>query len=105
MYPERLRAWASAVLALILVACGPVTSSPTSAPSASEPPRVADSMRVGVHIPDDLALGIAFGLTPTDLPLHSLHPNGSLWDPVIRRFVYSGVYRLDDTLSPVPDLA
>jgi ABC-type transport system substrate-binding protein len=66
---------------------------------------MADSMNVGVHIPADFALGNAFGRIPTDLPLHSLHPNGSLWDPVVRRFVYSGVYRLDDALAPVPDLA
>lgn len=66
---------------------------------------MADSMMVGVHLPAERALGDAFGRTPTDLPLHSLHPNGSLWDGVVRRFVYSGVYRLDDSLAPVPDLA
>lgn len=105
MDPGRLRASAPAVLALILAACGAVAPDPTSVPSASEPPQMAETLRVGVHIPDDFALGIAFGRTPTDLPLHSLQPNGSLWDPVVRRFVYSGVYRLDDALSPVPDLA
>jgi len=62
-------------------------------------------MNVGVHLPAIAALGIAFQRIPTDLPLHSLHPNGSLWDGVVRRFVYSGVYRWDDSLSPVPDLA
>ena len=62
-------------------------------------------MNVGVHLPASAALGFAFQVTPTDLPLHSLHPNGSLWDGVVRRFVYSGLYRYDDTLSQVPDLA
>ena len=62
-------------------------------------------MVVGVHLPVEQALGDAFGRIATDLPLHSLHPNGSLWDGVVRRFVYSGVYRLDESLSPVPDLA
>jgi len=62
-------------------------------------------MVVGVHIPVEQALGDAFGLTPSDLPLFSHHPNGSLWDGVVRRFAYSGVYRLDETQSPVPDLA
>ena len=62
-------------------------------------------MNVGVHLPAPAALGIAFQRIPTDLPLHSLHPNGSLWDGVVRRFVYSGVYRWDDSLSAVPDLA
>ena len=62
-------------------------------------------MVVGVHLPAEHALGLAFGLTPSDLPLFSLPPNGSLWDPIVGRFVYSGVYRLDETQSPVPDLA
>ncbi len=62
-------------------------------------------MVVGVHIPAEHALGEAFGLTASDLPLHSLHPNGSMWDPVVGRFVYSGIYRWDDTQAPVPDLA
>ena len=66
---------------------------------------MAATMSVGVHLPVERARGDAFGLTPTDLPLHSLHPNGSLWDGVIRRFVYSGVYRYDASLAPVPDLA
>ena len=105
MHPGRLRASVPAVLALILAACGAMAPNPTPLPSDSEPTQMAETLRVGVHIPDGAALGIFFGRTPTDLPLHSLQPNGSLWDPVIRRFVYSGVYRLDDTLSPVPDLA
>ena len=94
------------VLALVVVACGPAQPDPTSAAIRLGPqPQMADSMNVGVHLPAPAALGIAFQRIPTDLPLHSLHPNGSLWDGVVRRFVYSGVYRFDDTLSPVPDLA
>ena len=105
MTTQRLRALVSAALTVSLVACGSVSPEPTSSPGGSEPPPTAATMVVGVHIPVEQALGKAFDRTPTDLPLYSLHPNGSLWDPVIRRFVYSGVYRLDDTLSPVPDLA
>jgi len=62
-------------------------------------------MIVGVHVPDEQALGSAFSLIPSDLPFYSLHPNGSLWDGVVGQFVYSGVYRSDETQSPVPDLA
>ncbi len=61
-------------------------------------------MIVGVHLPVEAALGDI--VAPSiDLPLYSLHPNGSIWDDVVKRFVYSGVYRLDDAQSPVPDLA
>jgi len=40
----------------------------------------------GEHLPVEQALGFAFGLTPSDLPLFSLHPNGSLWHGVVGRF-------------------
>lgn len=93
-------------LALILVACGPVEQpEPTPSSPISAPPRATETLIVGVHLPAAQALGNAFGLTPSDLPLYSLHPNGSLWDSVVRTFVYSGVYRVDETQSPVPDLA
>ena len=106
MSPGPLRVPASAALALIVVACGSVDQpEPTASPATSAPPRKTDTMIVGVHVPDEQALGSAFGLTPSDLPLYSLHPNGSLWDGVVGQFVYSGVYRLDETQSPVPDLA
>jgi hypothetical protein len=60
-------------------------------------------MVVDVHIPVEQALGEDFGLTPSDLPLYSLHPNGSLWDGVVKRFVYSGIYldELSITVAPV----
>jgi ABC-type transport system substrate-binding protein len=106
MHPERLRALVSAALALMVVACGPVQSpEPSRSATVSSQPQAAETMVVGVHIPADRSLGHDFGLTATDLPLYSLHPNGSLWDPVVGRFVYSGVYRLDEAQSPVPDLA
>ena len=62
-------------------------------------------MIVGVHLPVAQSLGVCCGLTPNDLPFYSLPPNGSMWDDVVGRFVYSGIYRLDGTQSPVPDLA
>jgi ABC-type transport system substrate-binding protein len=104
MRPERLRAAVSTGFVLIMMACGSAQPELTSPPE-SVPPEIAETMIVGVHIPPSQALGSDFGITPTDLPLHSLHPNGSLWDSVVRRFVYSGVYRLDATQSAVPDLA
>lgn len=99
------RGLASGGLALIVAACASLAPDPTSVPSDSEPPSAEATMIVGVHIPDEAVLGHAFGLTATDLPLYSLHPNGSLWDAGVKRFVYSGVYRLDQSQSPVPDLA
>lgn len=96
---------AATALAVIVAACSS-TESPDPTPSpVSEPPPTAETLVVGVHLPDEQALGSAFGLIPSDLPLYSLHPNGSLWDGVVGQFVYSGVYRLDATQSPVPDLA
>jgi len=106
MSPRPFRAPALLALALAVGACSPVERpEPTRSPPVSEPPRVAEAMIVGVHLPVDRPLGNVGGLTPIDLPLYSLHPNGSLWDDVVRRFVFSGVYRLDETQSPVPDLA
>ena len=46
----------------------------------------------------------AWGVTLPDLAFHSLDPNVADWDSAIRRFVYSGVYRLDESNVPVPDL-
>jgi len=106
MSPRRHRAFAVVALAFMVGACSPVERpKPTRSPPASEPPRVAEKMIVEVHLPMEQALGAAFGSTPSDLPLFSLHPNGSLWDDVVRRFVYSGVYRYDETQTPVLDLA
>lgn len=106
MSPRRHRAFAAVALAFMVGACSPVElPKPTGSPPASEPPRAAETMIVGVHLPADQALGGSGVLTPIDLPLYSLHPNGSLWDDLVKRFVYSGVYRLDDAQSAVPDLA
>ena len=106
MHPGRLRAATSAVLALSVVACSPVDQpEPTASGAATQPPEAEGTMVVGVHIPAERALGQSAGSIPSDLPLYSLHPNGSLWDTAVGRFVYSGVYRLDETQSPVPDLA
>ena len=93
-------------LALALGGCSPMASpAPTPSAPASDPPQLAETLVVGVHLPADAALGGQGGLTPIDLPFYSLHPNGSFWNDVVRRLVYSGVYRLDGTQSPVPDLA
>ena len=106
MSPRRLRAPALVALALIVGACSPMERpDPSASVPDLPPPPAAETMVVGVHIPVEQALGDAFDRTSSDLPLFSLPPNGSLWDDVVGRFVYSGVYRLDETQSPVPDLA
>jgi ABC-type transport system substrate-binding protein len=108
MSPRRLRTRAFLVLAVLASACSPqVPPEPTLsiAPSASASSQVAEKLVVGVHIPPARVLGDFVGMIPTDLPLYSLDPNGSNWDDVVRRFVYSGIYRYDDKQSPVPDLA
>ncbi len=106
MFPRRLRAFAPVALALVVVACSPAElAEPSRAAPVTDPPRVAETLIVGMHVPVEMAPEDIGGLTPTELPLSSLHPNGSLRDSVLQRFVYSGVYRLDETQSPVPDLA
>ena len=105
MYPGRLRASASAVLALTVVACGPVDQpEPTPSRAATQAPRPKGSWWLACTSPWSEHWANA-GSTPTDLPFYSLHPNGSMWDSAVERLVYSGVYRLDETQAPVPDLA
>jgi ABC-type transport system substrate-binding protein len=57
-----------------------------------------------VHIGDD-ETGVLPGFAPSDMPLFPALANGHWWDHVVRRFVYSGVYRLDGAGEPVEDLA
>ena len=105
MSPRPFRTPALLALALMVGACSPVERpEPTRSAPASEAPRVAEKMIVGVHLPVEAALGDIV-VPSIDLPFYSLHPNGSLWDDVVKRFVFSGIYRLDEAQSPVPDLA
>ena len=102
------RLWTSAPLAgaLLVFACNPAAvPEPTSSARTSQAPRAAETMTIGIYVPPEDGLGDFLGVTPTDLPLRSLDPNGNLWDVVVRRLVYSGIYRLDQAQVPVPDLA
>ena len=105
MFPRRFRALVSAALAFMVVACGSLDQ-PEASPSAlvSEP-QAEETMIVGVHLPVAFSHGVCCGTTADDLPFYSLQPNDSMWDDVVGGFVYSGIYRLDGTQSPVPDLA
>jgi ABC-type transport system substrate-binding protein len=97
-----------AALLSVVQGCGAVPPSPnlpSSLETASSSRVVpADRIVVGVHIGDD-ALGALTGFAPSDMPLFPALANGVWWDHVVRRFVYSGVYRLDDAGEPVEDLA
>ena len=89
----------------MVVACGSIESpEPTTSVPASSPPELLDRLIVGVHFHPEDVLGELGGVEVSDLPLFSLDPNGSLL-PVVRRLVYSGIYRLDADYAPVPDLA
>jgi ABC-type transport system substrate-binding protein len=72
--------------------------------SVAPSPRSAAKIVVGVHVGDD-AVGVLGGFAPSDMPLFPALANGHWWDHAVRRFVYSGVYRIDDAGEPVEDLA
>ena len=97
-----------AALLSVMQGCGAPLPNPDrpSAPAAVSPsvPVPAERIVVGVHIGDD-ALGPLMGFASSDMPLFPALANGMWLDHVVRRFVYSGVYRLDDSGEPVEDLA
>ena len=60
-------------------------------------------MVIGVHVAFPVV-----NVDAEDLPMFPLLANGNMWDPVIRRLVYSGLYRyaiVDGHRTPVADLA
>ena len=90
------RAWITA-LGLVLVlgagAVGYAVLRPTPRP-----------MVIGVQVGLKNTFPVG-GFEPEDLPVFPLLANGNLWDQVIRRLVYSGLYRADEHRTPVEDLA
>ena len=63
----------------------------------------ARPMVIGVHVAYPVV-----GFEPVYLPVFPLLANGNAWDQVIRRLVYSGLYRqgiVDGRRTPVEDLA
>ena len=85
-------------LVMLLVGCTAVPQ-PSSSPSASQ--ATADRIVVGVLAP-------AFGPPPffaiSNTTTAGFRPPGARVDLAVQ-LVYSGLYRYDDTLAPVPDLA
>jgi ABC-type transport system substrate-binding protein len=80
----------------------PVTPSATASPVPSTRP--AAKIVIGVHVGAE-QVGELPGFHSSDVPLFPALPNGDWWDQVVRRLVYSGVYRLDEAGQAVPDLA
>ena len=82
------RAWIAA-LGLVLVLAGGAVGYAVLRPV---PPMV-----IGVQVGTDNS----FPFEPEDLALFPLLANSNVWDHVVRRLVYSGLYRLDDSREPV----
>jgi ABC-type transport system substrate-binding protein len=103
--------WAAGLVTLLaLQGCGSLIPSlpsrvaprPTPTPAPSLVP--AAKIVVGIHVGSE-HVGVLPGLHRSDMPLFPQLPNGIGWDQVVRRMIFSGIYRLDDRSRSVPDLA
>jgi ABC-type transport system substrate-binding protein len=77
---------------------------PNPTPSSEPSPITAAKIVIGVHVGGE-NVGVLPGFQPSEMPLFPALPNGGWWDQVVRRLIYSGVYRLNDAGVPVEDLA
>jgi len=96
----RLRRLPAALLASLLIGCS-AAPSPTSEASPSTSPQFAEQIVVGVvlppsHPPPFLAIS---NTTPIGFRPPSSRPE------LATQLAYNGLYRYDDSLAPVPDLA
>jgi ABC-type transport system substrate-binding protein len=96
-HPDNRVGFLGLVALIALQGCGSVT--PTTDSSAR-----AAKIVVGVNVGEDNHGGLP-GFARSDMPLFPALPNAVWWDQVVRRLVFSGVYRLDQAGKPVEDLA
>jgi ABC-type transport system substrate-binding protein len=84
------------LLAALLAGCGQV--SPTVSPTASAPRAAGETLVMGLGIPP-------FAVSPL-VRISNAQPGRFIpYIDLLMRFVYNALYRYDDTLTPVPDLA
>ena len=97
----RRRRWSVTLLAAVLVGC--VTSPDTTSPSPSAPTEieVAEEIIIGLDAP---AFAPPPFFTISNTTAAGFRPPGARPE-LATQLVYNGVYRYDDTLAPVPDLA
>jgi len=88
----------AALLTVLLAGC---TVAPTPSATSSEPPEVADEIVVGLATPP-FGTSPFFTISNTTAP--GFRPPGARPD-LATQLVYNALYRYDDSLAPVPDLA
>lgn len=92
----RISAWASLTVAALLAGCTLApTPTPTSSPSA--PPAAGSPIVIGLAIPEFAESQLLYISNATSLRVRQRE--------IIPQLVYNALYRYDESLTPVPDLA